>query len=439
MPNKVAVGADQMSGQTAIQQTIEQLYRREYGQVLATLMSSFGDFDLAEEALQDALLAALESWPRVGIPTRPGAWLTTAARHKAIDQLRRGKHGRNEVLPPEEFAYRHLPSALVVVDAYAEVGEIPDERLKLLFTCCHPALPLEQQVALTLQTLGSLTTSEIAAAFLLPTPTLAQRLVRAKRKIKDTKIPFAVPPVAMLSDRIDAVLAVLYLIFTEGYSATIGETLIRQELCDDAIRLARMLVHLLQAEQTDVTPGTYAEAVGLLALMLLSHSRRAGRLNGEGHFVRLSEQDRTLWDRALISEGLALLDKALHLRHPGPYQIQAAISALHAQANKAAETDWRQIVGLYVALRRINDTPVIALNQAVAISLASSPQAGLAFLSTLPHDMLDSYAPYHLARADMLQRMNDNEGAIMAYRQALTLTQNQVERAAIQRELARLG
>ncbi len=417
----------------AIAQAVERAYRRESGQVRATLIGWLGDFDLAEEAWQDACLSAVEHWSVHGVPRSPGAWLTTTARRKAIDRIRRGRAAARapealETLPP---------AALVITDDLDSVDEIPDERLKLMFTCCHPALPEEQRVALTLQTLGGLTTAEIAAAFLVPGPTMAQRLVRAKRKIKEAGIPYQVPPAHLLGERLESVLAVLYLIFTEGYAATAGDALIRQDLCDEAIRLARVLEHLIRRERTDVPETQYAEVVGLLALMLLHHSRRQARLGAQGELVLLSDQDRSLWDQREIQEGLALVDKALQMRQPGPYQIQAAISALHAQARRAADTDWAQIAALYQELRRRADTPVIRLNQAVAVSLAGSPAEGLDLLNALAGD-LEGYAPFHLARADSLRRLGQTEAARRAYQAALVVCQNSVERAAILAQAAQL-
>jgi RNA polymerase sigma-70 factor (ECF subfamily) len=413
---------------------LEKVYRQEYGQLLATLVGWAGDFELAEDALQDAFLAAMEHWERDGAPRNPGAWLTTTARRKAIDRLRRSRAETFDPQPMEDLPPIHLAPS----QDFDNVGEIPDERLKLIFTCCHPALPVEGQVALTLHTLGGLTTEEIAAAFLVPVPTMAQRLVRAKRKIKAAGIPYYIPPAHLLAERLEAVLSVLYLIFTEGYAAYTGPDLIRQDLCEEAIRLCRVLEMLIRRTRTDAPPEQYAEVLGLLGLMLVQHSRRRARVGLQGELVLLADQDRSLWDKRSIQEGLALVEKALHMRQAGPYQIQAAIAALHASAPSPQDTDWPQIAALYAALRGYLDSAVIRLNQAVAVSMAINPQTGLRLLDLLS-DELASYAPYHLARADMLRRSGQLEHARLVYQEALTLTQNQVEQGFIERRIRELN
>lgn len=413
---------------------LERAFRAESGQVLATLMGWLGDMQLAEDALQDALVAALERWPGDGIPERPGAWMTRVARRKAIDRLRRGDGARARASVEALEASLAAPP-----DELDSLDEIPDERLKLLFTCCHPALPLDGQVALTLYALGGLGTAEIARAFLVPLPTMAQRLVRAKRKIKDTAIPFVVPPADKMGPRLGAVLHVLYLIFTEGYGAAEGDALMRPDLCDEAIRLARVTAALLARAPAQVPPEAHAETLGLVALMLLHNARRRARLDERGALVLLDDQDRGRWDRAQISAGLALLDKALAFRRPGPYQLQAAISALHAQARTPADTDWVQIAALYGELLLHTSSPVIALNRAVAMGMAFGPAQGLADLDLLADEpSLRDYHQLPLARADVLRRLGRADEARAAYLAALGRCRNAVEREAIMRRLGSL-
>ncbi|HEV8377180.1 MAG TPA: RNA polymerase sigma factor [Candidatus Polarisedimenticolia bacterium] len=423
-------------------QAIERVFREESGRILASLIRVFGDFDLSEDALQDALATALVRWKNDGVPENPAAWITTAARHRAIDLLRsrkargeetRGRGFESEPSYERQEAAPGSPRAeedLITMLESRLDSPLEDDRLRLVFTCCHPALNREAQVALTLRTLGGLTTPEIARAFLIPPATLGQRLVRAKQKIREARIPYRVPPEDLLPERFPAVLVVLFLIFNEGYSATAGDDLIRRELCAEAIRLGRILVSLMPRE---------AEALGLLALMLLQDSRRAARISPSGDLVLLEEQDRALWDREEIREGKEILETALRMRRPGAYQIQAAIAALHSEAEQAGETDWPQITALYDTLLAIHPTPVVALNRAVAVAMADGPERGLVLIEEIQRTAaLEDYPYLHAARADLLRRLGRVDEARSAYLQSLDRAGNAPERSFLRSRLASL-
>lgn len=405
---------------------IDSVYRADWGRIVATLIRSFGDFDVAEEAAQDAFAAALNQWPTEGVPQSPAAWIIQTAKHKAVDRLRRQTKFQEKV---ESYA-SEVDSTTEQPDVFSD--EIPDDRLRLIFTCCHPALAPEAQVALTLRTLCGLNTDEIARAFLVPPTTMAQRLVRAKRKIRDAGIPYKVPDTSEIGERLNAVLTVIYLVFNEGYASTHGERLVRTDLCAEAIRLARIVRMLL-------APYPPAEVTGLVALMLLHDSRRDARVDEAGDLVVLEEQDRSRWNEAQIAEALPLVSQAIVSPLAGPFALQAAIAAEHCKAARADDTDWQKIVELYDRLDRLQPSPIVSLNRAVAVAMAEAPERGLALIDELvASGELDEYHLLHAARADLLRRIGSNEESAASYARALELANNDAEKRFLEKRLRKM-